>query len=95
MKECGRNANTFIIALAVFVALLVVAGILSATDVGAYVARAWPVIVFLAVAWCILAIRRGRARRRARLSLSPLAPLDRQRAREKLTRNREPNAASP
>jgi hypothetical protein len=90
LKDCGQNATLFLVALAGFIGLLVVAAIIIHTEVGQYFIAALPWLGVLLAAWGCLAFRRARARRRERLRQLPLSEDEVSKARSKLVRSRNP-----
>ena len=88
LKGCGQNATLFLVALAGVFGLVVVAAVIVESELRQYVIPALPWLGIFPAAWICHAIRRARARRRARLLQSPLSEDELSKARSKLQRRR-------
>jgi hypothetical protein len=90
LKGCGQHATLFLVALAGVVGLVVVAVIIVESEFRQYFIGALPWLGIFLVVWICQAIRRARARRRARLLQSPLSEDELSKARCKLAKSRDP-----
>ena len=88
LKDCGRNATLFLVALAGFFVALTLAAILFGTGLYRYIGPALPVIAILVLVWACVSIRRTLLNRRHRLRYPPLSVDELRKARTKLTRPR-------
>jgi cobalamin biosynthesis protein CobD/CbiB len=87
LKGCGQNATLFLVALAGFVALLVVVALIVTTELRQYFTAALPWVAGFLVVWSGFTIRRARARRREQALHSPLSDDELAKARSKLGRH--------
>jgi hypothetical protein len=95
LKDCGRHATLFMIALAgVFGVMLLIAGLYE-NHLERYLIGVLGVLALLALTSGIAGIARARARRRERLGHSPLSVDEMRKARAKLTKNSSPYRRSP
>jgi cobalamin biosynthesis protein CobD/CbiB len=90
LKGCGQNATLFLVGLAGFLGLVVVAAIIAQSQLRQYVVAALPWLAVFLLVWTSLAIRRARARRRERWLRSPLSEDELSKARRRLGRHRDP-----
>lgn len=94
LKGCGQNATLFLIALAGVSGLVVVAVIIVESELRQYFIGVLPWLGIFLVVWICQAIRRARARRRARLPHSPLSEDELSKARCKLAKSRDPGCCA-
>ena len=88
LKDCGRDATLFMMALAGFIGVLVIVVILEATRLREYFVQAALILFLLVLVRLGLFVRRFRARRRERLHFPPLSRDERRVARSKLVKDR-------
>jgi len=89
LKDHGRDATLFLVVLAGFVVLALIAAIsISRTDVGKVIAPALPLAAIFILTWAGFSIRRALINRRRRRQYPPLSDDELQKARSKLTRQR-------
>jgi hypothetical protein len=88
VKGCGQNATLFLVALAGILGLVVVAAIIVQSELRQYFIGVLPWLGIFLVVWICQAIRRARARRRAKLPHSPLSEDELSKARCKLAKSR-------
>jgi hypothetical protein len=89
LRDCGRNATLFLIALAGIGLVLLAGLILSEFDVLERVTEVWPLLAAIAAAWIFLTIRRALRRHRERIRFPPLSCDELRVARSKLMRDRK------
>jgi hypothetical protein len=88
LRDCGRDATLFLMALAGFVGLLVIIAILETTALREYFLQAALVALLFTLVRLALLLRRFRARRRNPLRFPPLSRDERRVARSKLVKDR-------
>jgi len=88
LKDCGRNAAVFYLALAGVFLSLIAGLIIYETGLYRYLIRAAPFMGFFVLAWTVLAIRRLRERRRQRWQFQKLSEDELRVARSKLRKDR-------
>ena len=88
LRDCGRNATLFVFALAGFLGVLMVAIIVSKSELLRDALPLLPGLGLFAVAWVCVAIHRRRVRRRERMHRSPLSDDELRVARSKLRKSR-------
>jgi len=87
LKDSGRDATLFIIALAGFFIVLVIAAVIFGTGLYRYIVPALPFIALLVLVRTCFSIRRAWRNRRHRLQYPPLSADELRKARTKLTRD--------
>ena len=95
LKDCGRNATLFMIALPGVFGLMLLIAALYQNHLENYLFGVVSVIGFFMLTWAIAGVVRERARRRERLSGSPLSLDEMRKARAKLTKSSGPYHRSP
>src|ERR1035441_3948331 len=88
LRDCGRNATLFVLALAGCLGVLVLAIIVCQSELLRFVLPVLPGLGLLAVAWVCVTIRRARVRRRERLLRVSLSDDELRVARLKLRKPR-------
>jgi hypothetical protein len=88
LKDCGRDATLFMMALAGFIGVLVLIAILESTRLREYFLQAAFVLLLLLLVRLVFLIRRFRARRRQSLRFPPLSRDELRVARSKLMKDR-------
>jgi hypothetical protein len=88
LKDCGRDATLFMMALAGFIAVLVILAILESTWLREYFLQGALVLLLFVLIRFALLVRRFRARRRERLRFPPLSRDELRVARSKLVKDR-------
>jgi hypothetical protein len=95
LKDCGRNATLFMIALAGGFGLMLLIAALYENHLENYLIGVLGILASFALTSGIAGIARARARRRDRLGGSPLSVDEMRKARAKLTKNSGPYRRSP
>jgi uncharacterized membrane protein YbhN (UPF0104 family) len=95
LKDCGRNATLFMIALAGVFGLMLLTAALYENHLENYLIGVVSVAAIFMFVSTIAAFVRARTRRRERLSHSPLSLDEMRKARAKLTKNNGPYRQSP
>ncbi len=88
LKNCGRNAAFFIIALAGVFILVLLCAWFCASGLLQYLGPVQPWLGLLAAIWACASLRRALARRRERLQRVPLSDHELQVARARLLKSR-------
>lgn len=88
LKDCGRDATVFMMALAGFIAVLVIVALLESTRLREYFGQAALVLFLLTLVRLVFLVRRFRARRREYPRFPPLSRDERRVARSKLVKDR-------
>jgi hypothetical protein len=89
LKGCGQNATLFLVALAAFLGLVLVAAIAIHSELRQYLVAALPWLGLLLVVWSCRALIRARTRRRERLPHAPLSDDELAKARRRLGSGRK------
>ena len=88
LRDCGRDAALFMMALAGFIAVLGIIAVLESTWLRDYFLQGALVMLLFALIRFALLVRRFRARRRERLRFPPLSRDEQRVARSKLVKDR-------
>lgn len=88
LRDCGRNATLFLVALTGFFLLLSLGALVYALGWYRYLVLAWPVIAIAALVRLVVLLRRRRSLRRQHDHVAPLSENELHRARAKLRKRR-------
>jgi hypothetical protein len=88
LKDCGRDATLFLMALVGFIAVLAIVALLESTRLREYFLQAALVLLMLALVRLVFLVRRFRARRRGHVRFPPLSRDELRVARSKLMKDR-------
>jgi hypothetical protein len=88
LKDCGRNATIFVLALGGLLSSLILIGIINESPLHDYIPQIVAGLGFVAACWICVAIRRIFARRREHPERGPLSCDELRVARSKLLKDR-------